>query len=221
MNRYISVIVVAAYVAVAARLMPAAEPEPIPSDAIKALVGRIDQIIADKGTTSAQKTASREAAVDDFCTKYIGQTFSLRYDIKNVIKMRTVVYSEKARLSEVAPSHVIAKASDSGALYAVRISNPNSTMMLFTTPPYGWRLPWGVPEKSILSIDKSKDRLVVTATLAGKQSRISDSNVVVGLGHVRARRSSVLVSLLVKNVTVKVVSGDDAKGKPESEAAKP
>jgi hypothetical protein len=95
--------------------------------------------------------------------------------------------------------------------------------MLFTTPLYNSRkLPWKLPEKDILSIDKNKDQILVTATLVGKRTRITDSDDLVGLGHVSTGSSSVvLVSLLVKNVTFKVVSGDNTADNPKSEAAKP
>ena len=95
MNRYISVIVVAAYVAVAARLMPAAEPEPIPSDAIKALFGRIDQIIADKGTTSAQEDSESGSGGGRFCTNNWANLLHSVTNIKMLFKMRMSLFIGK------------------------------------------------------------------------------------------------------------------------------
>ncbi len=86
MTRYIPVMFVVACVgAVATRLM-AAEPEPIPSDAIKALVDRVNQIASDKDATAVQKEARQQEAVNEFRTKYDSRTVSLRYAIEEVKK---------------------------------------------------------------------------------------------------------------------------------------
>ena len=85
MNRYLLTIVVAACAVVAIRAT-AAEPEPIPTDAIKNLVDQLEQLVHEKDKTSAQWGVSHREAVNEFRRKYNGQTLTLNYDIKNVVK---------------------------------------------------------------------------------------------------------------------------------------
>lgn len=255
MNRYILVILVVACVAAVTTRLMAAEPEPIPSDAIKALVDRVNQIAGDKNTTSAQKEASQEKAVNEFRTKYDGRTVSLRYAIEEVKKGN----SYPSNIDYFRGHNCVrVNASDSQATYKVGIVTPHSTMMKFGTLK---NVEWNLPEKDILSLDKTKDRLLVTVTLTDKTSpkpakrgrhedkktgrmvldrKALDGQVTVGFGEAPTEKKEnqpsrghlafswggththhPAVSLLFKDATVKIVSGDDATGKPEGDASKP
>lgn len=180
MNKQVAVTVATLSIVAAANLLAsdagahgtkrqAAKAEPIPADAAKTLVDRLGQIAVDKDKTAAQRAASLEDALNDFCTKYGGHSVTLNYRIKDVIKY-DVAYLESGRIGEIAPNHVLVQATDSGSKYAIQINSPDSTSMLFGELPkanytyYNWL----IPEKNVLAINKNKDRLVLTATFVGR-----------------------------------------------------
>ena len=220
MNKYISVILVAAFVVVGARLM-AAELEPIPSDAIENLRDRISQIAKDEGATSAQKGARREEAVSEFCTKYNGRRLALSFEITNVTK--TGGFHRSRGTKADALDYLYVDATDSKAKYKVNIKKTTSNAMVFARDhDIGWKL----PEKDILSISKSNDRLAVTAMVTDKSSSKPTINrhipnneqVSVRFG---SEKSDLSLMLYLSSATVKLISGDETSGKPQSEAAKP
>jgi hypothetical protein len=199
----------------------AAEPEPVPSDAIKSLRDRINQIAKDKAATSAQRRASREEAVSEFCTKYNGRSLSLSFEITDVTKTGGFHTSRGTKADAL--DYLYVDATDSKAKYKVNIKKTTSNAMVFARDhDIGWKL----REKDILAIRKGKDRVAVMATVTDKSSSKptidrhipNNEQVLVRFGSEKSDLSLMLYPSIAKT---KLLSGADATDKPESDAAKP
>jgi hypothetical protein len=180
---------------------PTASSEPIPGAAQKALLDRIDSILADKRPTSAQKTVALREEIDNFVAKYKGHTFSLCYDITNV--------------EEGSGRGMRVVATDTGQTYTIvfeltkqgrGIECNDSLVWDWEVFQYGFRLPpeLRLPEKELLAIGKRTHYLVVTGTLMGK-----------------GRTSGRPFDLSYENITAKVIPASKATGKLKKGTAKP